>query len=88
MIVCVCRRISDQQIREAAADGAHSLECLQFELGVATQCGRCADCATRVLCDARAAETPARATVVKMHSPVAKPHSPVTIGRPLQAQPA
>jgi bacterioferritin-associated ferredoxin len=54
MIVCVCRRVSDRQIRQAAADGAHSLECLQFDLGVATQCGRCADCATQVLCDARA----------------------------------
>jgi bacterioferritin-associated ferredoxin len=54
MIVCVCRRVSDSQIRQAAADGAHSLECLQFDLGVATQCGRCADCASRVLCDARA----------------------------------
>ena len=53
MIVCVCRRVSDSQIRQAAADGAHSLECLQFDLGVATQCGRCADCASRVLCDAR-----------------------------------
>ena len=55
MIVCVCRRVSDHQIRQAAADGAHSLECLQFDLGVATQCGRCADCASKVLCDARAA---------------------------------
>jgi bacterioferritin-associated ferredoxin len=53
MIVCVCRRISDSAIRQAAADGARSLECLQVELGVATQCGRCADCATRVLSDAR-----------------------------------
>jgi bacterioferritin-associated ferredoxin len=88
MIVCVCRRVSDQQIRQAAADGAHSLECLQFELGVATQCGRCADCATRVLCDARAAEAKARLPVVKTHSPAAKPHSPARIGRPLQAQPA
>lgn len=55
MIVCVCRRVSDHQIRAAAAEGAHSLECLQFDLGVATQCGRCADCASRVLCDARQA---------------------------------
>ncbi len=54
MIVCVCRKVSDQQIRDAAAEGADSLECLQFELGVATQCGRCADCASRVLCEARA----------------------------------
>ncbi len=55
MIVCVCRRISDHQIRQAAAEGAYSLECLQFELGVATQCGRCADCACKVLGDARQA---------------------------------
>ena len=73
MIVCVCRRVSDQQIHQAAADGAHSLECLQFELGVATQCGRCADCASRVLCDARAAD--------------AKLRSPVAIGRLLQVHP-
>jgi bacterioferritin-associated ferredoxin len=58
MIVCVCRRVSDHQIRQAAADGAVSLECLQFDLGVATQCGRCADCASRILCDAHAALTP------------------------------
>jgi bacterioferritin-associated ferredoxin len=54
MIVCVCRRVSDHDIRQAAREGAVSLECLQLELGVATQCGRCADCATRVLRDARA----------------------------------
>ena len=47
MIVCVCRRISDHQIHQAVADGAQTLECLQFDLGVATQCGRCADCASR-----------------------------------------
>jgi hypothetical protein len=27
MIVCVCRRVSDHQIRQAVADGAVSLEC-------------------------------------------------------------
>lgn len=54
MIVCVCRKVSDRQIRQAVAEGANSLECLKTELGVATQCGRCADCAQRVLCEARA----------------------------------
>jgi bacterioferritin-associated ferredoxin len=67
MIVCVCRRISDHQIRQAAAEGAVSLECLQFELGVATQCGRCADCASRVLCDARAAKLQAHAAQPQHH---------------------
>jgi bacterioferritin-associated ferredoxin len=71
MIVCVCRGVSDRQIHHAVAEGAHSLECLQFELGVATQCGRCADCATRVLCDARAAAVPVA--------------QPITLHRGLQA---
>ena len=53
MIVCICRRISDHAIRRAATEGAVSLECLQIDLGVAMQCGRCADCAVRVLHDAR-----------------------------------
>jgi bacterioferritin-associated ferredoxin len=66
MIVCVCRRISDHQIRAAAAEGAMSLECLKTELGVATQCGRCADCASRVLCDARSA-TSSGMPMLRMH---------------------
>ena len=53
MIVCVCRKVSDRQIREAAAEGAQTLECLQFELGLATQCGRCADYACQILDEAR-----------------------------------
>ncbi|MDQ2736297.1 MAG: (2Fe-2S)-binding protein [Pseudomonadota bacterium] len=66
MIVWVCRRISDHQIRRAAAEGAVSLECLQFELGVATQCGRCADCASRVLCDARAASAATSGPIARL----------------------
>jgi bacterioferritin-associated ferredoxin len=66
MIVCVCRRVSDHQIRRAAAEGAVSLECLQAELGVAMQCGRCADCASRILCDARAASAPSSAPIAHM----------------------
>jgi bacterioferritin-associated ferredoxin len=66
MIVCVCRRVSDHQIRRAAAEGAVSLECLQFELGVATQCGRCADCASRVLCDARASSVAANGPIAHL----------------------
>ncbi len=64
MIVCVCARVSDRQIREAAANGAHSLECLQFELGVATRCGNCADCALKVLGEGRAKAPVAAQTVV------------------------
>ena len=45
MIVCVCRRVSDRDIHRAARDGVQSFDELQAELGVATVCGNCADCA-------------------------------------------
>ena len=78
MIVCVCRGVSDRQIRQAVAEGAHSLECLQVDLGVATQCGRCADCASRVLCEARGAGAGAGAHTHTQHV--------VSVSRGLQAQ--
>ena len=40
MIVCVCRRISDREIARHARAGMGFDE-IQFELGVATQCGQC-----------------------------------------------
>ncbi len=62
MIVCVCRRVSDQNIRKAVAEGAESFEELQLELGVAMQCGRCADCVCAVLTEARALQRAARSS--------------------------
>jgi len=44
MIVCVCRRVSDKTIERHARLGA-SFDDIQFELGVATQCGKCEGCA-------------------------------------------
>ena len=54
MIVCVCRRVSDREIARHVRAGM-TFDEVQLELGVATQCGRCADCASRILCDARSA---------------------------------
>ena len=45
MIVCVCHRISDRDIAHAARSGCASFDELQFELSVATCCGKCHDCA-------------------------------------------
>ncbi len=56
MIVCVCRRVSDKEIHQHASEGK-SFEDIQIDLGVATQCGRCEDCARDVVeqCHANAA---------------------------------
>ncbi|PPE70832.1 (2Fe-2S)-binding protein [Caldimonas thermodepolymerans] len=49
MIVCVCRRVSDRDIERVARSGCTSFDELQMELGVATCCGQCADCARQKL---------------------------------------
>lgn len=49
MYVCVCNAITDREVRAAVAAGANTLEDLQFELGVATCCGGCADHASQYL---------------------------------------
>lgn len=48
MIVCVCRRVSDREIVRHAKAGM-SFDDIQFELGVATQCGNCESCAREVV---------------------------------------
>jgi bacterioferritin-associated ferredoxin len=48
MIVCVCRRVSDREIARHARAGM-SFDDIQFELGVATQCGQCESCAREVV---------------------------------------
>ena len=52
MIVCVCQSVSDRRLRAAIADGAASFDELQFELGVATCCGKCAESVCEVLAEA------------------------------------
>ena len=41
MIICVCKAVSDRQIRAAVKGGAHSLRDITRNLGVGTCCGKC-----------------------------------------------
>lgn len=49
MIVCVCNNISDREIRQAVDLGIRSMDELSRDLGVATCCGNCTDCAKKVM---------------------------------------
>jgi bacterioferritin-associated ferredoxin len=49
MVICVCHRISDRDIARAVQQGCSTFEELQFELAVATCCGKCHDCARETL---------------------------------------
>jgi bacterioferritin-associated ferredoxin len=54
MIVCVCRRVSDREIARHARAGM-DFDTIQFELGVATQCGQCESCAREMVAQCSAA---------------------------------
>lgn len=53
MIVCVCRRVSDHQIRQAVARGVTDFDSLVLETGASSQCGACRGCAQEVFMNAR-----------------------------------
>lgn len=50
MYVCVCKGVTDGQIREAVREGACTVRELRARLGVTTCCGRCAS-HTRIVLD-------------------------------------
>ena len=49
MYICVCNGITDAEIRDCVRQGACCMADLQRELGVATQCGRCASYAHQIV---------------------------------------
>jgi len=42
MYICVCKGITDNDIREAVNGGAESMREVRNQLGVSSQCGKCA----------------------------------------------
>jgi bacterioferritin-associated ferredoxin len=49
MYVCLCKGITDRQIKDAIYDGATSVGQLRKCLGVASQCGKCGITAREIL---------------------------------------
>jgi len=41
MYVCVCKAVTEKQIREHLSDGVESFSQLRERTGIATQCGKC-----------------------------------------------
>jgi bacterioferritin-associated ferredoxin len=54
MYVCICKAITDQDIRQAVANGVDDLASIQTHLGAATNCGACMDHAQEVIDEALA----------------------------------
>ena len=48
MIVCLCHRVSDRDIRRSVESGVRNFDVLQDETRVASACGCCHECAVDV----------------------------------------
>ena len=53
MYVCVCRPITENQIRTEVKNGASSMRELKQRLGVAACCGKCARHAYRIIVEGK-----------------------------------
>jgi bacterioferritin-associated ferredoxin len=58
MYVCLCNAITESQVQDAINEGACDLACLRSELGIASQCGRCAETASKMLSTSTLVSTP------------------------------
>lgn len=66
MIVCLCRGLSERDLRGVIADGAHSTEALSASCGAGADCGACLSTLDRLVeaaCARRAGLLPAAALV-------------------------
>jgi bacterioferritin-associated ferredoxin len=58
MYVCICKAVTERHIHQAAQAGAKTLKDLRRDLGVSSECGRCAGCANQCLRQARVEQMP------------------------------
>ncbi len=49
MYVCICRQITDKQIREVCSEGGSRIADLRDRLGLASECGKCGKHALSIL---------------------------------------
>lgn len=49
MYVCLCKAVTDRQIKESIAGGACTFADVRRQLGVATQCGKCGQMAKSIV---------------------------------------
>ena len=49
MYVCICKAVSDQDIKNAVLNGAEDLATIQAHLGAATGCGKCIEYTEQVI---------------------------------------
>ncbi|MDD9890259.1 MAG: (2Fe-2S)-binding protein [Gammaproteobacteria bacterium] len=49
MYVCICRQVTDHQIRDVCSGGASNFSDVQAQTGVASECGKCGKLAQTIV---------------------------------------
>lgn len=49
MYICLCKGITDRQIKQAVDNGAQNLAHVREDLGVGSQCGKCAKITRQII---------------------------------------
>ncbi|MFT6092812.1 MAG: bacterioferritin-associated ferredoxin [Pseudohongiellaceae bacterium] len=49
MYVCICRQVTDNQIRDLCREGVSNLTDITAKLGVASECGKCGKLASSIV---------------------------------------
>ena len=49
MYICICKKITDSQIKQAIDDGLTTMKDLRRELDIASECGKCGKCTRNLL---------------------------------------
>ena len=57
MYVCICRRVSDREVRQVVESGAQSVDAVGERCGAGTDCGSCHDEIADLICEHRAARS-------------------------------
>lgn len=78
MYLCICKSVSDRQIREAVELGARTFGDLSVRLGVGIECGKCIDSVGEFLDSCLAAPPAATCAAPAAAATPAVPPPPVT----------
>ncbi len=79
MYLCICKAVSDTQIRQAVEQGACTVADLNLRLGIGFECGRCLDSVREWLDVCLAALSPAVVGATPCPEPVNTPSPVVSV---------
>jgi bacterioferritin-associated ferredoxin len=68
MYLCICKAVSDQQIRQAVEQGVRTLGDLSARFGVGIECGKCIDGIREFLDTCLAASPPVTVEATPLHA--------------------